>query len=82
MKFLILGGVFFMAAIWLLRLLAPPTQQKKRKFDPPEAEQVEASEAMLSCRHCGIHFPASEAVIHQADLVFCSEEHRVRHFSG
>jgi uncharacterized protein len=32
-------------------------------------------EAMLQCRQCGVHFPASEAVRDPFGAVFCSEDH-------
>jgi uncharacterized protein len=32
-------------------------------------------EAMLQCRQCGVHFPASEAVSDPFGDVFCSDEH-------
>lgn len=36
-------------------------------------------EEMVACVHCGLHFPASEAVTDYAGMVFCSEEHRRLH---
>ncbi len=33
-------------------------------------------ETMVACVHCGLHFPASEAVTDHAGAIFCSEEHR------
>ena len=36
-------------------------------------------EEMVACAHCGLHFPASEAVTNNAGTVFCSEEHRRLH---
>jgi len=38
-----------------------------------------SSEAMLQCRRCGVHFPASEVARNAHDEVFCSEEHRIIH---
>ncbi|MDP5008347.1 MAG: PP0621 family protein [Glaciimonas sp.] len=32
-------------------------------------------EVMVACAHCGLHFPASEAVTDHAGAVFCGEEH-------
>jgi uncharacterized protein len=64
---LILGFV-----IW--RLLRP------RKAAPPAAARASAptgatAEAMVDCAHCGLHFPASEAVRDGA-RVFCCSAHR------
>ncbi|MGS0742472.1 PP0621 family protein [Glaciimonas sp. GG7] len=36
-------------------------------------------EEMVACVHCGLHFPASEAVTDYAGHVFCGEEHRRLH---
>ena len=33
-------------------------------------------ETMVQCAHCGIHFPASEAVVHASGAQYCCEEHR------
>ncbi|MQR02192.1 PP0621 family protein [Glaciimonas soli] len=33
-------------------------------------------ETMVACAHCGLHFPASEAVTDHSGAIFCSEEHR------
>jgi uncharacterized protein len=39
----------------------------------------EAGEAMLKCEHCGLYFPASEALSASSGAVFCCEEHRAQH---
>ncbi|WP_025918380.1 PP0621 family protein [Herminiimonas sp. CN] len=44
-----------------------------------EVPRLEEPELMVPCMHCGVHFPASEAVS-QAGMSFCSEEHRRLHF--
>ncbi|KAF3998637.1 PP0621 family protein [Glaciimonas immobilis] len=36
-------------------------------------------EEMVACAHCGLHFPASEAVTDYVGTVFCGEEHRRLH---
>lgn len=36
-------------------------------------------ETMVSCAHCGIYIPSSEAVHGAHDTVFCSTEHRALH---
>jgi len=33
-------------------------------------------EAMLACACCGLHFPASEAVVDASGAVYCGEAHR------
>lgn len=36
-------------------------------------------EEMVACAHCGLHFPASEAVTDYTGTVFCSDDHRRLH---
>jgi uncharacterized protein len=40
----------------------------------PVQPRVEESERMTSCAHCGIYFPASEAV-HEGGRDYCSQAH-------
>ncbi len=40
----------------------------------PNARPEIAAETMTSCAHCGLHFPASEAV-HADGLDYCSPAH-------
>jgi uncharacterized protein len=47
--------------------------------NPPSTQAT--SEAMVQCAQCGIHIPASEAILIQSGAAFCSEEHRLKHFS-
>ena len=35
-----------------------------------------ANEAMVKCRHCGIHIPKSQAIDDGEDHHFCSVDHR------
>jgi uncharacterized protein len=45
-----------------------------RQTPPPAAKPEPEAEKMASCAHCGLHFPASEAV--RADgLDYCSPAH-------
>jgi len=41
---------------------------------PQPQPRVEESERMTSCAHCGIYFPASEAV-HEGGHDYCSQAH-------
>lgn len=69
---LALAVLVVMAIRSKLRAIAPrqPGPQPRRRHAAPEAE----SEAMACCAHCGIYFPASEAV--RADgLDYCSPAH-------
>jgi uncharacterized protein len=77
---LLLWAAIVLLVIWVLR-------GKKRAAETdaaapsssPSRPMINEGEAMLGCSHCGIHFPASEAVCGPADTVFCSDEHRRRH---
>lgn len=53
-------------------LRQPPPQQAQR---PPEVE----GESMISCAHCGIYIPASEALAGPQGQLYCSPEHRALH---
>lgn len=46
-----------------------------------DVPRLDEPELMVQCAHCGVHFPASEA-LSQAGMSFCSEEHRHLHFSS
>lgn len=77
MKLLLWAGLI-VAVIWILRSKksskakssASPTPPSSSPSPPPEIE------AMLSCAHCKVHFPASEAVRNSSGQAFCSDEHR------
>jgi uncharacterized protein len=75
MKFLLWAGLIA-AVIWVLR------SKKKASSRAPSSPSPSANreiEAMLHCAHCGIHFPASEAVFDASNTAYCSGEHRQRH---
>ncbi len=75
MKLLLWAGIIF-AVIWILR--SKKSSAKVDSSTAPQAPHVSA-EAMLSCAHCKIHFPASEAVFDTSHTAFCSAEHRAQH---
>jgi len=70
---LLLWLVLGLIAWWMLRprKAAPPPPAAARPHAPAGA----APEAMVDCAHCGLHFPASEAVRDGARL-FCCGAHR------
>ena len=51
----------------------PPHQGQREEHDSQDS-----AETMVSCAHCGIYIPASEA-ISQSGQVFCSDAHRLLH---
>jgi uncharacterized protein len=57
------------AMIWL--------RIKARRESANEASRPAGkSEIMLTCAHCGIHLPSSEAMTDRAGRTFCCAEHR------
>lgn len=74
MKFL-LWGLFIVLLIWMMRSKKPAAKGK------PAPARSNGTEAMQQCVHCCTYVPESEAVVAASGLVFCSEEHRLRHAS-
>ena len=67
---LALAILIVMAIRSKLRASAKPPRAGRREPEPGPA----AVESMACCAHCGVHFPASEAV--RADgLEYCSPAH-------
>ena len=64
---LLLALVFFMLGVKRAR---PP--QRRTPAPPPAAA---GPQAMVSCAHCGLHLPASEALPGRGGQ-FCSAAHR------
>jgi len=65
--------------IWILR----GKKVAVRAEAPPQPRRaVGTVESMVSCAHCGLHFPSSEAVVDASGAVFCGEEHRRLHASS
>lgn len=75
MKFLLWLAIGALTVAWLMRgkKLSPPHPDRHR------AHGGDATEPMLQCVHCGVHIPASEAVLDSADAVFCCDAHRLLH---
>lgn len=67
---------------WLLLILlvvwAIFSKKSTIRSDKTAVPQLDEPELMVQCAHCGVHFPASEAVS-QDGMSFCSEEHRQLH---
>jgi uncharacterized protein len=89
MKLIILIVIVLAVIVWLQRLKKNLSRGRSASGDSPFANGAAASaaneppqaEAMVACAHCGIHFPASEALADASGAVFCSAEHRRLHSS-
>ncbi|MGB7181296.1 MAG: PP0621 family protein [Burkholderiaceae bacterium] len=55
----------------LLQIMERKSQQARDQRPDPE----EPRELVMQCRHCGVHIPASEAVM-DGEHAYCSEAHR------
>lgn len=78
----LLGGLIYFALRKKLRDVTGTTNNAERPGNLPSVNK-NGAENMLVCAHCGVYFPASEAVIvydkdHQQQ-VFCSQEHQHLH---
>jgi len=77
---LIFWAVVIVAVLLVLRILA--LQQQKQAAEPraeplprrSKAPPVNQPESMVSCAHCGIHMPRSEALLINGQT-WCSSEH-------
>lgn len=76
LKYLLIAVVI----IWLLYSpMLRRARQLKRDHRPPAPASPSPKnqvEEMVSCSHCGIHLPASEAWRDAADRPYCSYAHR------
>ena len=71
MKLLFWLVLLFIALAWLSRKVQKPAGQQEVDDKP-----ADGAEKMLQCRYCGLHIPASEALLHSSGVAFCSEEHK------
>lgn len=68
--------LLIVVVVWLLWLWlkpdprpAPPKQAKPADGKPPQTQ-------MLSCAHCGVYLPASDALLDPAQHAYCCQAHR------
>lgn len=71
MKLLFWLLLVFIIVGWLSRARKNGGHQPQMYKQP-----ADGAEKMLKCRYCGLHVPASEALLHSSGDVFCSEEHK------
>ncbi len=73
MKYLLVALVVMIAiGIW---------RNNRRKAEeapppPPRRSKQRQVEQMVTCAHCGLHLPASDAVTSKEQLHYCCKEHR------
>lgn len=84
MKLLLWSVIVLVIVAWLFRskknAAGPDKSRSETAAKTNAAESTpEGVEPMLPCAHCGVHVPASEAVISSTGAVFCSQEHRLGH---
>jgi uncharacterized protein len=85
MKLLLWLVLAWLAAMWFLhqkKLKAKRAAERMAspRENPPASTPPQVGEAMLPCAHCGLFLPRSEAITSaNSGLVWCCEEHRLRH---
>jgi uncharacterized protein len=76
MRILIWVIIFLAVVVWLKRTLAGLARSAEPDgAEPTRRGRERHSETMVQCAHCGVHFPASEAVAGIGGAVYCSTEH-------
>lgn len=70
MKYLLVALVVMIAiGIWR-------NNRRKEEDVPPRRSKQRQVEQMVTCAHCGLHLPASDAVASKEQLHYCCSEHR------
>ena len=71
MKYLLVALVVMIAiGIWR------NNRRKEEDVPPPRRSKQRQVEQMVTCAHCGLHLPASDAVTSKEQLHYCCSEHR------
>ena len=70
--------LLFWIALFVLVFLAMRVQARKIMWKAPKKPVEPEVERMVSCAHCGLHFPAAEAIT-DGGAIFCGDEHRRLH---
>jgi len=68
-RFLVLV-IIVVLAFWLIRRALSKAASRGKQEPPPEQGAGE----LVTCAHCGVHLPRSEARP-SGDTLYCSEEH-------
>jgi uncharacterized protein len=78
---LVLGLLVYFALRSKLRSSSHPSSTPRQQAHSGQANDhgtQAGAETMVSCAHCGMYIPASEA-ISQSGRSYCSDEHRLLH---
>lgn len=71
MKYLLVALVIIIAiGIW--------RSNRRKAVTPPPKPRLKQPEDMVTCAHCGVHLPASDAITSPDRHQYCSTEHRHR----
>ena len=89
MKFLLWALVLYLVWRWYQssqnKIKRDANSESDNAFQSPQSNvktaATEQVEKMVSCSHCGIHVPLSEAVHVNSGSFFCSTEHQRQHTS-
>lgn len=69
MKYLLVALVIVVALyIW--------RNNRRKAAPPPTKPRLRQPEDMVTCAHCGLHLPASDAITSPGRNHYCSSEHR------
>lgn len=80
MKFVLWLAIIFLIIAWIARAKKAAQRAASRQHQESAPRALHVPEPMLQCATCGVHIPASEALLQAPDKAFCSEEHRRRIF--
>lgn len=78
MKYLLVLVVVFVG-VWMWRHNRIASTQDKKQDAERETTRAQTQQIMVSCAHCGLHLPQTEALSGPggvAEQWFCSSEHR------
>lgn len=77
MKLLFWAALIALVVFAVRKKAAGAARRGRERDEAARAARTAAAgaEAMLQCRHCGVHIPASEALVNARGESFCSDEH-------
>lgn len=78
MKYLLVFAVVFIG-VWMWRNNRSAATRDKKQQAERETARAQTQQIMVSCAHCGLHLPQTEALPGPGDVAaqwFCSSEHR------